>query len=326
MGASRAFPTSRRKRTGKKDGQAGRDFVPPIKKETAIRFVPEYNLGTGGLCEVFAAKDLLRVACGDGVPCVAVKRLLPEYARNPAARRLLAREFFVARAVAHPGVVRVFDLHQEEQGVCLSMELLKGRSLYAVQADNPAGLGVAAFPLAQRLFETLAVLHHQGIAHGDIKPANLMLESNNRLVLFDFNTAELIVRPGRASSRISRGLRSNLGLAAYSILHASPERLEGHSPSFADDVFAACCTLYELAEGAHPFARHTSLEARDSGLLPPAMVTWNDRRARLLLRGLSFSPAQRPTARELAEAFRPETFATRWFAWLQTSLNALKES
>lgn len=326
MGASRAFPKSRRKHAGKKDGYSGQNFVQPLPNEAVIRFVPEYTLGTGGLCEVFAAKDLLRVAHGDGVPRVAVKRLLPEYARNAAARRLLAREFFVARAVAHSGVVRVFDLHQEEWGMCLSMELLKGRSLYAVQADNPSGLGAAAFPWARRLFETLAVLHHLGIAHGDIKPANLMLESNNRLVLIDFNTAEFIVRPGRASSRSSQGLRSNLGLAAYSLLHASPERLEGQPPSFADDVFAACCTLYELAEGIHPFARHTSLEARDCGMSPPAMATWKDGRERWLLRGLSFNPARRPTARELEDAFRPETFAARWFARLQSSLNILKES
>lgn len=248
MSASRASKRARRKDSAPKGHglESGPAVGRALKKERAIRFAPEYPLGAGGLCEVFAARDLLCLEHGDGAPLVAVKRLLPEYARDPAALRLLAREFFIARNITHPGVIRVYDLHDEAGALCLSMELLEGRSAYAMLDRYPSGLGAAVYPLARQLFETLAALHHLGIAHGDVKPSNLMLERNNRLVLFDFNTAEAIPRPGRASSPVNQGLRSTLGLAAHSVLHASPERLEGRPPSFADDVFAACCTLYEL--------------------------------------------------------------------------------
>lgn len=307
--------------------------VRPCPVETArapgtgapVRFVPERQLGSGGLCEVYSAKDLLRLEHDDGLPQVALKRLLPRYEQNPVARRLLAREFFIARHISHPGVVRVFDLHEERGRLCLSMEMLTGRTLYSLLERHPAGMGPSALPLARRLLGTLAMLHGLGIAHGDIKPANLSLENEDRLVLFDFNTAEVSDRPGQVSSRISQSLRTNLGLSACSLLHASPERLEGHPPSFADDIFAACCTIAELLEGRHPFARRTALEARDARMPPPRLSMGKTPEGKMLLRGLSFDPALRPTARELEEAFRPSGFAVRCFSALYTSLIA-KES
>ncbi len=282
----------------------------------SIRFIPERTLGTGGLCDVFAARDLLRLEYDDGFPHVAVKRLLPKYEQNATARRLLAREFFITRHISHPGVARVFDLHEEKGSLLLSMELLSGRNLYELAGQRPAGLGTAALPLARQLFETLALLHSLGIAHGDIKPANLMLEKGDRLVLLDFNTADVIPQAGCAASHVCQSLRSSLGLTACSLLHASPERLEGRPPSFADDIFAACCTIVEVMEGAHPFARQTSLEARNAALLPPRLRIGKSRAGRMLLRGLSFNPAMRPAAHELAAACRPQGLAARWLSAL----------
>lgn len=282
-----------------------------------LRFVPEKLLGTGGLCEVVSATDLLRLEYGDGSPRVAVKRLLPKYACNPVARGLLAREFFIARNISHSGVVRYFDLHECESGPCISMEFLSGGSLYDVAGRHTTGMGQPALPLARQLLHTLAVLHSLGIAHGDIKPANLMLERNNRLVLFDFNTAEIIPQTGRASSPVNQSLRSALHLTAYSPLHASPERLQGHPPSFADDIFAACCTLYELVEGCHPFCRKTALESMDSGRCPTPMNAWKGRLEHALCRGLSFDPCLRPCAAELEEALKDENPLYCFINWLR---------
>ena len=292
------------------------------EKNTSIRFIPEKRLGAGGLCEVYSAKDLVRFEYDDGCPHVAVKRLLAKYEKNPVARRLLAREFFIARTLSHPGVVRVFDLHEENASLCLSMELLTGQNLYDMLGMYPSGLGTAAVPLAHQLFRTVALLHELGIVHGDIKPANLMLEKGNRLVLLDFNTAEVIPTPGHPMSHVSQGLHARLGLSAYSVLHASPERLEGHPPAFADDVFSACCTVIELMEGIHPFARRTALEAKNSALPPPRLAVGKTPKGKMLLRGLSFNAASRPAARELEEVFLPQHFAARCFSALCASLIA----
>ena len=287
-----------------------------------LRFIPVRPLGSGGLCEITSAKDLLHLEYDDGFPLVAIKRLHTKYEQNSIARRLLAREFFITRNISHPGVVRIFDLHEEKGSLLLSMELLTGSTLYDLLGQHPSGLGKAAWPLAHQLFETLTQLHGLGIAHGDIKPANLMLERGDRLVLLDFNTADIIPHAGTATSRISQGLRSSLGLAACSLLHASPERLEGLPPSFADDIFAACCTIIELMEGAHPFARHTSLEARNAGM-PPRPLMEKTVAGKMLLRGISFNPAIRPAARELAHIFRPQaTFTVRCRSALRALLTS----
>jgi serine/threonine-protein kinase Stk1 len=288
------------------------DIVPPIAPEPALpspdrreaRFLPEALLGAGGLCEVYAALDLRRVEWGDASPRVALKRLKPELKDNHQARLLLVQEFCVLRHLAHPGVVRVFDLHKEPAGMCLSMELLAGRSLQEELARQPVGLGKDAAPVAEALFDTLDFLHRHGIAHGDVKPANLFLEPDGRVTLIDFNVATATAKAGAAESPVTLGLRESLRLPSYSLLYAAPERLEGGGPSPADDVFAACCAVYEAAGGAHPFGQRSALEARGGDNQPErpwplARNQWN-----ALRKGLSFDPARRPTALDLRQAFR----------------------
>lgn len=269
------------------------------------RFLLQRLLGSGGVCEVWAALDLRRVEWSDATPQVAVKRLLPDLARNFQAQLALAQEFCILRRLAHPGVVRVFDLHREPFGLCYSMELLRGR-----RADEAAGLPDApAAPVAARFFHTLSFLHAQGIAHGDIKPSNLFLEPGGRPVLIDFNVAAAIVRADR--SLPARGLRESPRLGAYNVLYSSPERLSGGQPSAADDVFSACCAVYELFSGAHPFRRRSSKEAEEHGLTPsrppelPALL-WP-----ALRRGLSFRIEDRPSAAALRRVF------ASWNTWRQ---------
>lgn len=274
------------------------------------RFLLLQLMGSGGVCEVWSALDLRRVEWSDAMPRVAVKRLLPELAHNFQAQLALAQEFCILRRLAHPGVVRVFDLHREPFGLCYSMELLRGR-----RADEAAGLPDApVVPVAARFFHTLSFLHAQGIAHGDIKPSNLFLEPGGRPVLIDFNVAAAIVRGDR--SLPARGLRESLRLAAYNVLYSSPERLDGGPPSAADDVFSACCTVYELFSGAHPFRRRSSQEAGRQGLSPskPAEIPALPWLA--LRRGLSLRIEERPSAAALRRAF------AAWNAWRRCAVHA----
>lgn len=269
------------------------------------RFLLQRLLGSGGVCEVWAALDLRRVEWSDATPQVAVKRLLPDLARNFQAQLALAQEFCILRQVAHPGVVRVFDLHREPFGLCYSMELLRGR-----RADEAAALPDAPVtPMVARFFHTLSFLHAQGIAHGDIKPSNLFLEPGGRPVLIDFNVAAAIVRADR--SLPARGLRESPRLEAYNVLYSSPERLSGGQPSAEDDVFSACCAVYELFSGAHPFQRRSSKEAEEHGLTPSKppelpVLLWP-----ALRRGLSFRIEDRPSAAALRRAF------ASWNTWHQ---------
>lgn len=273
------------------------------KRGPQKRFLLEKLLGVGGMCEVFSALDLWRVAWSDAAPRVAIKRLNPELAENRQAQMALAQEFFTLRHLAHPGVVRVYDLHPERDGVCFSMELLEGPSLHQALAGMPAGYGKAGVTIAEKLFETLEYLHDKGVVHADVKPANLYLAQEGRLVCIDFNISQVTAMPGAAHAASSRRLIADLKFHAHSLLHASPERLKTRLPSKADDIFSASCTAYELIAGCHPFNRLTAVEAEQNRMIPARLdaLSWSQWKA--LSRGLSFASSDRPDAGELRRAF-----------------------
>lgn len=265
----------------------------------ASRFQLQELRGIGGVCEVYAALDLRRAEWSDANPRVAVKRLLPELQYNYQAQLFLAQEFSILRHLSHHGVVRVFDLHHEPFGLCYSMELLEGAPLTPQLGD----MGEAAYAVVSELFTVLAFLHSRGVAHGDIKPSNIFLESGGRVVLIDFNTAVLAESGEYGQIVQGRGLRQCLRIPAHSALYSSPECLAGHVPTPASDVFSACCTVYEFLCGRHPFGGMPSREALCSGLnvlppdgMPKGLWQW-------LRRGLDVDPALRPSAEKLCHHF-----------------------
>lgn len=298
-------------RKGKKRAAALGKAALRVPVEEGKRFVLEKILGAGGMCEVYTALDLKRVAWSDKSPRVAVKRLLPRLVDNKQARLALAQEYFTLRNLVHEGIVRAYDLHEEEWGPCYSMELLEGATLYEKQARMPAGFGKGGVDLAARIFQSLAYLHERGVVHADVKPANIFLAPDNRVVLFDFSVSRVNAKPGAACSPVAQGLRQSLNLRAHSVLHASPERLATGCPSFADDVFSACCTVYECLQGAHPFKRHTAAEAMELGLAPERPPALSLRQWNALSRGLSFEPEKRPDAAQLHKAFTGPNMITR---------------
>ena len=276
----------------------------------ANRFALLSRLGIGGMCEVYLARDLRRVECGDSHPLVAVKGLRPQLAHDRKASLTLAQEFFAMRHLVHPGVARVFDLHRESWGMCFSMELLTGVSLQMLLGSHPAGLGRAAFALAEKMLETLAYLHARGVSHGDIKPANIFLEQEGRTVLIDFNAARVDPRPGSASDSVTRGLHRSSPPLAYSQLHASPECLDGAPPSPQADVFSMCCTVYELLTGEHPFKMLPANVAREERFIPASPACLKDREWRWLKLGLAFDPRRRPDPDRLLAVFNPYGWRT----------------
>ncbi len=277
--------------------------APPCVPSGEERFILETLLGSGGMCEVYSALDLRRVEWGDANPRVAIKRLQPELADSAQARLALAQEFCVLRHLAHPGVVRVFDLHKEPFGICFSMELLEGLTIHEILGRYPTGLGRAAVPFTLALLDALAFLHKHGVVHGDIKPSNVFLAPEGRIALLDFNVATATAKTGAACSPITLGLRESLHLPSYSLRYASPERLQGGSPSVEDDVFAVCCTVYEMASGAHPFGRRSSLEAMEEQVVLERPGGLTKQQWALVRKGLSFEPEPRPAAGELFECF-----------------------
>ncbi len=148
--------------------------------------------------------------------------------------------------VDHRYVVRLVEAHPE--GRWLALEYVEGPDLAHWARHQPLGVLVELFA---RLSEALAHLHERGLAHGDLKPANVLVDSLGCPRLIDLGSA----REVNDSSRLE-GFHGTLGYAA-------PEVLEGHPAGPASDLYSLGTLLYRLLTGHAPF------ESAD-----PAALTW----------------------------------------------------
>ncbi|MDR2442151.1 MAG: serine/threonine protein kinase [Deltaproteobacteria bacterium] len=261
------------------------------------RFILGQSLGEGSMCEVFEAIDQNRAQWGDPWPKVAIKKLLPEFQQNFHARLALAQEFFKARDLIHPGVVRVYDLHEQDNEPILSMELLTGQTLRDYLASQ-APLLISRLTVAASIFETLSHIHQKGIVHADIKPGNIFL-SKGRTVIFDFNISTVLPSDQQKAASPIQALVNSKSLPGYTMAYASLERLQGAPPTFQDDIFGASLTAYELLTGHHPFSRLSPDQAELKRILPKRPENVSRKRWKYLLAGLSLKPEKRPTAGEI---------------------------
>lgn len=171
---------------------------------------------------------------------VAVK-LYPLEQDMRQRRRMLERARQLV-ALSHPGIVQLYDLLELPDSLALVLEYVEGNDLE--QLLGVAELDVSTvLQLGQDLCTALAAAHAQGIVHGDLKPANVLIQHDGTLKLTDFSH----------------------GVSASAL---SPEQLAGEAPGPASDMFALGCLLYRLLAGVHPFDGH--LAASDG---PPSSLT-----------------------------------------------------
>ncbi|MCF5052928.1 protein kinase [Pseudomonas syringae] len=218
----------------------------------AGRYQLERVLGTGGMGVVYRARDLLHETLGEPNASVALKLLGETFAASPDGHVLLYSEFALTRGLLHPHVVRAycFEVDIDHQLAFFTMELMHGMTLDRLLAECPHGLPWQELqPLALQLLDALAYIHRQGVLHGDVKPANIMLGEQGVRV-FDFGL-------GHAQAQATAGLpglnRSRLN--AWTPAYAAPELMAGGELSASADLYGAACVVYELAQGQRPAER-----------------------------------------------------------------------
>ena len=195
-------------------------------------------LGRGGMGRVWLAEDELLHRE------VALKQAVTA-GPAPDDRTLRAAALSEARAVArldHPGVVRMHDL-VDDDGPWIVMERLSGRTLAEALSAHGALPAVEVARIAALLLDTLEAVHHAGLVHGDVKPANVHLCDDGRVVLTDFGIARAL----DDETTIPGG-----GLAG-SPAYMSPERARGDVPGPEADLFSLGATLFAAVEGRSPF-------------------------------------------------------------------------
>jgi serine/threonine-protein kinase len=258
------------------------------------RFEIAHLLGVGGMGVVYAAFD--RIARG----AVAVKIVHERIAGVDAAQRFL-QEASAAASLSHPAIVRVLHVDVTGDGRLYQVqELVDGRTLDAwTDLDRTLPAPVVA-RLGAALADALAAAHAAGVVHRDVKPQNVMLTREPPgCRLLDFGLAKL--RRSMTSSSLTEA-----GTVIGTPQFLAPEQISAPA-TVADpaDVYALGVVLYLAAAGRFPFDAaaplewlhaHTHVAPRPLGDAVPGAL------AAAIMRCLAKSPADRPTARELAAA------------------------
>lgn len=267
------------------------------------RYLLETQLGNGGTGTVYRAVDLRRDAgAADEGRRVAIKLLRPELRGRPHCVARMQREFRVTQAVAHPNVVRFFDLDCDGDAWFIVMELLSGETLGPLlRRVAPSGLPQAeALRIARAVGDALAHAHARGVTHGDVKPDNVFLTDAGDVRLFDFGVA-----PEQSAHPPGNGAGGPV-VAAATRVYASPEMLAGGTPEPSDDVFSLGCVIHEMVAGRHPYGRRGADHARDAAVVPERLASLGPERASAVASALSLARTGRPTMAELVRILRAD--------------------
>lgn len=204
-------------------------------------------LGRGGMGEVYEAFAAAPSAVAVGTP-VAIK-FLRQGQFSPTNRRRFEREAAYLKALNHPGIVRLYEILEWNGHPCIVMQYAPGRNLDEIMPGygDPLLAEQHIADLIAQALEALHAAHLAGILHRDLKPGNLRISPQGRVMILDFGMA---MRREEQESRLTAS-GSILGTPAY----MSPEQARGQQDSIGprSDIYAMGAVLYELATGKQPF-------------------------------------------------------------------------
>jgi serine/threonine protein kinase len=214
---------------------------------------------------------------------VAVKQVDPPHPHGLVEARLAAR-------VRHPHVAGVHDVVVQDGSCWLVMDYHGGASLAGVLRGGRRRLHPSVTAaLGLQLLGALRAVHAAGVVHCDVKPANLLLGEDGRLVLVDFGIAETVgddpVHPARRNGQV-------IGSPAY----MAPELVRGEAPRPPADLWSLGATLYAAVEGRPPFPQAEVVPTLTAVLHDPPQPARRAGRLQLLLALLlDKDPARRPS-------------------------------
>src|SRR3954469_15131337 len=250
-------------------------------------------VGTGGMGRVWMARD--EMLDRD----VAVKEFVPpDWMTDSEKGRLRDRTLREARSAArlnHPHVVRIYDVVHAQDLPWIVMEYVPSRSLYQVIGeDGPFSPGEAA-RIGLAVLDALSAAHQAGVLHRDIKPHNVLIGHDGRVVLTDFGLATFV----------DDGSVTSPGLVVGSPQYVSPERARDGASTVESDLWSFGASLYAAVEGRSPYARDSAmatLMALATGEPDPPVRAGP--LAPVLAGLLRREPTERLTGAEVAERLR----------------------
>jgi hypothetical protein len=295
-----------------------------MREELASSLAPQYQLlkllGSGGMGAVFLAREpaLRRL--------VAVKVLSPVLASDPRARARFEREARAAAALSHPNVVRVYAVGQTNAGKLpyIIMQYVEGVTLSHWMSQRKRVPERDGRRIVGDVAAALAAAHTRDLVHRDVKPSNVLIETESgRAFVADFGVSAAL-SPGDQGTTKLTVTGTVVGTPAY----MSPEQATGEPVTPKSDIYSLGLVAYELLTGALPYTATTAMGWAAAHLRDPVTPLAIRRPdlapevGRIIDRCLAKDPALRPEAEDVARTMMPSLESeVPWpppgLAWLQ---------
>lgn len=271
--------------------------------ETVGRYALSRRLATGGMAEVWLAREL------GSAPerRVVLKMLLPELGEDPDFVKMFLDEARLASSLDHPNVVRVFDLGRLENHYFIAMEYVAGKTLrqvlHRLRRDNRRLPVWFALLVAVKTCEALEHAHGAcddegwplNIVHRDVTPENVMVAYDGSIKVLDFGIAKASTRSARTRAGVMKGKHAYL--APEQILSVDT----GCPVDHRADLYSLGVILYELVTATRPFEAdnelgliHSIVHADSKPQPPRTLAPWLEKEVEaVILRAMARDPSER---------------------------------
>ena len=199
------------------------------------------HIGRGGMADVWSARDtrLNRT--------VAIKTIVRDMSQDVEPVKLFEREAQTIAQLEHPHILPIYDFGDFEAQLYIVMRFVTGGSLEDLLAEGPMNVS-EVLRHAKAIAEALDYAHANHVIHLDLKPSNILMDSNHSSYLADFGLATVLGPEGRAA---------NPGYGT--LLYMAPEQLTAGELDHRADIYAFAILVFQMLTGELPFDATTSL-------------------------------------------------------------------
>jgi tetratricopeptide (TPR) repeat protein/predicted Ser/Thr protein kinase len=201
-------------------------------------------LGEGGMGTVYLVHD------SELNRDIALKLIRAPIAADPQLLERFKREVQLSSEITHPNVLRVYDLGESKGIRFLTMQFVRGEDLAElIRREGQLPLDKAG-RFFRQICDGLAAAHEKGVLHRDLKPQNIMVDSENRVYVMDFGLAKAVDRSGMTQT----------GAVMGSPAYMSPEQVKGEKLDLRSDIYSLGIILYEMITGRKPYQEGSAYE------------------------------------------------------------------
>lgn len=216
-------------------------------------YLIEKALGRGGMAELFLARDVMLQRS------VVIKALAPQFGHRQDLRKRFLREARILAGLDNPYIVQIYRVFNHQDRLCLAMQHVRGTDLARViqrahTFRQGRGEGGALSPeraahIFLQVLEGMGAVHKYRIVHGDLKPANILLDRQGRVKVADFGLSFLLPPARQEQDGLLQG-----GTLSF----MSPEQALGRDVDFRADIYSLGVTFFNMLTGALPTANRRS--------------------------------------------------------------------